>query len=146
MCYDALAVHEYITVLETAAYILVSGLKLASYADSSSGMLTDVIMRTYDLIDNCTKEIGKKDKQIRDKALTIIIREAKKKAFDGWSDWQYKLLKCGVCLCDEKSAKKLEKALDLILDTERGPIGDVHFLVVLLCLSDYSPRNSRNPV
>lgn len=119
MCYDTLALHEYIAVLETATYILVSGVKLASYADSSSGMLTDVIMRTYDLIDNCTKPIEKQDKQIRDKALTIIIREAKKKAFDGWPDWQYELFKCGVCLCDEKSAKKLEKALDSILDTEQ---------------------------
>ena len=119
MCYDTLTVHEYIAVLETAAYILVSGVKLASYADSSSGMLTDVIMRTYDLIDNCTKAIEKQDKQIRDEALAIIIKGAKKKAFDSWPDWQYELLKCGVCLCDEKSAGKLEKALDLILETEQ---------------------------
>lgn len=106
MCYDTLAVHEYAAVLETAVYILVSGVKLASYADSSSGMLTDVIMRTYELIDNCTKAMEKKDKPIRDEALATIIREAKKKAFDGWPDWQYELLKCGVCLCDEKSAGK----------------------------------------
>lgn len=118
MCYGALAIYEYSAVLETAAYILVSGVKLASYADSSSGMLTDVIMRTYELIDSCTKAIEKQDKQIRDKALTIIIKEAKKKAFDGWPDWRYELLKCGIRLCDEKSAKKFEKSLDTMLDKE----------------------------
>lgn len=129
MCYDTLAVHEYAAVLETAVYILVSGVKLASYADSSSGMLTDVIMCTYELIDNCTKAMEKKDKPIRDEALATIIREAKKKAFDGWPDRQYELLKCGVCLCDEKSAGKLEKALDSILEAEDENL-----------LSDYKSR------
>lgn len=48
--------------LEAATYILVSGVKLASHADSSSGMLTDVIMCTYELIEKCAKEIEKQDK------------------------------------------------------------------------------------
>lgn len=49
-------------------------------------MLTDVIMCTYELIDQCTKEIGKQDKQMREQALALIIKEAKKNAFDGWTD------------------------------------------------------------
>ena len=80
---------EYMTALEAAAYILVSGVKLASHADSSSGMLTDVIMRTYELIEKCTKEIEKQDKQMRDQALVLIIKEAKKNVFDGWTDWRF---------------------------------------------------------
>ena len=64
MCKETLEICEYMTALEAATYILVSGVKLASYADSSSGMLTDVIMCTYKLIDKCTKEIEKQDKQI----------------------------------------------------------------------------------
>ena len=98
---------------------MVSGVKLASHADSSSGMLTDVIMCTYELIDKCTKEIEKKDKQMRDQALALIIKEAKKSVFDGWTDWRYNLLKSGICLCDEKSAKKLEKVLDTLLEISR---------------------------
>ena len=62
------------------------------------------------------KEIEKQDKQMRDQALALIIKEAKKKVFDGWTDWCYDLLKCGICLCDEKSAKKLEKTLDRLLE------------------------------
>ena len=46
-------------------------------------MLTDVIMCTYELIDKCTKEIEKKDKQMRDQALALIIKEAKKRVLDG---------------------------------------------------------------
>jgi len=112
MCEEPFESKEYRVVLESATYILASGVKLASCADSSSGMLTDVVMCTYELIEKCTKKIAKQDKQIRDAALGIIIKEAKKKAFDGWTDWRYDLLKCGLCLCDEISAKKLEKTLD----------------------------------
>ena len=82
-------------------------------------MLTDFIMCTYELIDKCTKEIEKEDKQMRDQALALIIKEAKKSVFDGWTDWRYDLLKSGICLCDEKSAKKLEKVLDTLLEISR---------------------------
>ena len=116
MCAETLEMRGYVAALETATYILVSGIKLASHADSSSGMLTDVIMCTYELIDKCTKEIEKKDKQMRDQALALIIIAAKKRVFDGWTSWRYDLLKSGICLCDEKSAKKLEKVLDTLLE------------------------------
>ena len=116
MCAETLEKRGYMVALEAATYILISGVKLASHADSSSGMLTDVIMCTYELIDKCTKEIEKKDQQMRDQALALIIKEAKKSVFDGWTDWRYDLLKSGICLCDEKSAKKLEKVLDTLLE------------------------------
>ena len=51
---------------------------------------------------------------MREQAFALIIKEAKKSVFDGWTDWRYDLLKCGICLCDEKSAKKLEKVLDTV--------------------------------
>ena len=56
ICAETLELCAYTPVLEAAAYILTSGMKLASHADSSSGMLTDVIMCTYELIDKCTKK------------------------------------------------------------------------------------------
>lgn len=52
-----LEMHDYMVALEAAIYILVFCVKLASHADSSSGMPKDVIMCTYELIDKCTKEI-----------------------------------------------------------------------------------------
>ncbi|TAH60700.1 MAG: hypothetical protein EWM50_06430 [Gottschalkiaceae bacterium] len=120
ICEKTFVAEEYLLVLEVASYILLSGVKLASSADSSSGMLTDVIVRTYQLIERCTKEIAKQDKQIRDVALGIIIKEAKKKAFDGWINWRYDLIKHGICLCDEVSAIKLEKTLDGFLTVIEG--------------------------
>lgn len=119
MCAETLEMRGYMVALEAATYILVSGVKLASHADSSSGMLTDVIMCTYELIEKCAKEIEKQDKQMREQAFALIIKEAKKSVFDGWTDWRYDLLKCGICLCDEKSAKKLEKVLDTLLEISR---------------------------
>ena len=119
MCAETLEMRGYMVALEAATYILVSGVKLASHADSSSGMLTDVIMCTYELIEKCAKEIEKQDKQMRDQAFALIIKEARKSVFDGWTDWRYDLLKCGICLCDEKSAKKLEKVLDTLLEISR---------------------------
>lgn len=119
MCTETLDRCGYMTALEASTYILVSGVKLASHADSSSGMLTDVIVCTYELIDKCTKEIKKQDKQMWDQALASIIKQAKKSVFDGWTDWRYALLKCGICLCDEKRAKKFEKALDTLLESSQ---------------------------
>lgn len=116
MCNASIEAGAYIAALEAANYILISGVKLASHADSSSGMLTEVIMCTYDIIEKCTKEIAKQDKQMRDQALAMIIKEGRKKCFDGWTNWQYDLLKCAIRLCDEQSAKKLEKALDTLLE------------------------------
>ena len=54
MCSETLGMCGYMAALEAARYILVSAVKLASHADSSSGMLTDVIMCTYELVDKCT--------------------------------------------------------------------------------------------
>lgn len=102
--------------LEVMVCIFVEGIRLASCADSSSGMLTDVLTRTCELTGGCTKELAGQEKQVRDKALAVILKGAKKKAFDGWPDSRYDLLRCGICLCDEKSAGKLEGVLDVLLE------------------------------
>lgn len=120
MCTEVLKEQEYMAALTATVYILMSGIKLASHADSSSGMLTDVIMSTYEILKKCIEEIEKQDKQMRDAALAMIMKEARKKASDGWIDWRYSLLKCGICLCDEKSAKKLEKVFDALLENTQA--------------------------
>ena len=47
MCAETLEMRAYLVALEATTYILIAGVKLASHADSSSGMLTDVIMDWY---------------------------------------------------------------------------------------------------
>jgi hypothetical protein len=79
MCEDAFKRERYQESLEADTYVLVSGVKLASCADSSSGMLTDVIMRAFELIDLSTQTIAKLDAAMRKHALSLIIKEAKKK-------------------------------------------------------------------
>lgn len=116
MCRRLLEAGRCMEALEASAYILVSGVKLASHADSSSGLLTEVVLSTMELTEACTKEIAGQEKKMRDKALAMLIKEVRKKVFDGWTEWRYGLLKCGICLCDGKSAEKLENALDILLE------------------------------
>lgn len=82
MCEDAFKLGKYTDVLEVGNYVLVSGVKLASHADSSSGMLTDVIMCAFELIELCTQTIAKQDILMRTRALSLIIKESKKKVFE----------------------------------------------------------------
>lgn len=118
MCEDAFKLGKYIDVLEVGNYVLVSGVKLASHADSSSGMLTDVIMCAFELIELCTQTIAKQDISMRTRALSLIIKESKKKVFEGWTSWRYELLEKAICLCDVKMAAKLEKVLDVFLEND----------------------------
>ena len=118
-CQEFFQSGRYFDVLETVVYVLLSGVKLASYADSSSGMLTDVIMCTFEQIELCTRTIAKQDAEIKKKAFSLIIRESKKKAFDGWTSWRYELLEKSICFCDEKMAEKLEKVLDVFLQNSK---------------------------
>ena len=43
---------------------------------------------------------------MREQAFALIIKRGKKECIDGWTDWRYDLLKCGICLCDEKECKE----------------------------------------
>lgn len=115
MCQEHFKAGDCMDVLETAIYVLVSGVKLASRADSSSGMLTDVIMCTFEQIDLCTQDIAMQDTEMKKRALSLMIRESKKKAFNGWTSWRYELLEKAICCCDQKMAIKLEKILDVFL-------------------------------
>ena len=125
MCEDAFKQERYQESFEADTYVLVSCVKLASYADDSSGMLTDVIIRALKLIDLSTQTISKLDAAMREHALSLIMKEVKKKEFAGWDSWRYELLEKAICLCDEKSAAKLEKLLDTFLeDIENDDISE----------------------
>lgn len=107
---------RYIEALETAIYLLVAGVRLASRADSSSGMLSFTINESFKLIDLCTQTIAQQDAEMQINAFNLIIRNSKVKAFDGWFSKRYVLLEMAVCLCDDKMASNMEKLLDAFLD------------------------------
>ncbi len=111
-CEDTFNDQQYLPALETELYVLVTAIKLASQADSSSGRLTEVVERSYDLIEESCQTIALEDKEMRNTALKMVFKEAMKKAFDGWEGERYQLIEKGICLCDFKTAKKVEKLLD----------------------------------
>lgn len=119
VCEETLKAGDDMMALDAALCVLVSGVELASCVDNSTGMLTELIMCTYEMIGRCTGELAKQDKPVRDKALTLITREARKGVFNGWTDWRYNLMECGICLCDEKKAKTFERVLDELLEGEQ---------------------------
>ena len=82
----------------------------------NAGSSTGTVSYTHLLIDLSTQTIAKLDAAMRKHALSLIIKEAKKKAFEGWDSWRYELLGKAVCLCDEKLAVQLEKLLDVFLE------------------------------
>lgn len=123
MCAKPWEEGEYLAALEAVVVILVSGVKLASYADSSSGMLTDVVLLSLDMVREYTEFLVDQDKEISEKAFSMILKESRKRAFRGWTDWQYQLLRCAVCLCDEKRARRLEKLFDTLLEQEEDRYG-----------------------
>lgn len=113
---EALQAGDQITALQIACYLMVTGVKLASNADSSSGMLTVAVEDALSLVESCSGEIAKSDNiEIKETAFAIILRESKKKAFDGWSHWRYDFLRKCICLTDKKKAKKLEIYLNELL-------------------------------
>lgn len=106
------------TALMIAIYITRSGANLASCADSSSGMLTNTVNFSLIIIEKCADMIACSNEEEKKQAVSIIIRESKKKPYDNWSDWRYELLKKSIILIDNKSAKSLEKALNEFLKKE----------------------------
>lgn len=103
---------QLLAALELTEYILLTGVKLASTADSSSGSLEMTVKHALEMIDSCATELGSGSTEDRHKVLETLLKLAKKKVFDGWEHWRYEVLQSAARLTDKKSAAKLYKLLD----------------------------------
>jgi len=85
--------------------ILVEVIKLISHADTSSGMVTDVVHQSLQVVEGVCRSAEDED---RKRMFEAILTTAKNKAFQEWNEFGYALLKSAVRFVDDhKQAGKL---------------------------------------
>ena len=97
--------------------VLTNCAKLASTGDSSSGCLNDAVYYTNEAI----AKIGSSVLPDRDAAQFIYLsalKESRNKAYDGWSEFVYDLLKCTATLATAENVGKLYALLDEMRDEQ----------------------------
>ncbi len=101
--------------LEITQFVLMTGMKLASGADSSSGSLgwtIDAALDTVELAANGLAESGND----RTKWATRLLKTARNPVFDGWSEWRYALLRRTAVLANEQNEGEFYETLSLLSD------------------------------
>ncbi len=97
---------------EIALYLLISGAKLASTADSSSGSLTFVTDETTELLGTACKNIAASDNvKLKKSCYEKLCKESRNKAFDGWDEWSYDILEIAALFSTQKNFQKLDEVL-----------------------------------
>ncbi len=91
---------------------------LSSYADSSSGWLTDTVYRTQEVIRYVCKSVPK-DSHDAKYIFTHGLKDCQHKDFDGWEQYPYGMLRSIAILTDEDAEQKLYDALNA-LDSKFG--------------------------
>lgn len=84
---------------------------LSSYADSSSGWLTDTVYRVQDTIRSICQSVPS-DSEDAKYIFQRGLEDSQHKDFDGWDEYPYGLLRSIAVLADEKSVSKLYAVLD----------------------------------
>lgn len=96
-----------------AIYVYHECYKLASYADSSSGELSEAIYNAAFLLHGFTENFCGND-EVRDKIYIKLCREALDGVYEGWEDGRYELLSCAADLVTKENSAALVKALDIL--------------------------------
>lgn len=104
--------------LDVHLYILLEAVKLISHADTSSGMVTDVI---HDCLAG-VEELAKSAPDERKKPiLDAIVKTAKNKAFQEWAEFAFEMLRSTVHLVrDHKQAETVYALFPILGKTYSG--------------------------
>lgn len=85
--------------------ILLEAVKLISHADTSSGMVTDVINNCIHIVDQISRTAGEEERQY---FFDATLKTVKNKAFKEWPEFGYALLRSTVYwINDSKQAEKV---------------------------------------
>lgn len=101
--------------LDITLFVLLTAMKLAGEADSSSGSLSwtiDAALETVELVAGGLVQSG----EPRGKYIRKILETAEGPAFDGWDHWRYDLLRRASVLADEENEKQFYILLDNLSD------------------------------
>lgn len=97
--------------LEIIQFVLVTGMKLASEADSSSGSLTCTIESAMELLEQAARGLAQSGGD-RNVWVKKLLKTATDPVFDGWDDSRYDLLQRASVLVDTHSEGEFFAVLD----------------------------------
>ena len=103
------------SALEISQFVLLTGVKLADEADSSSGSLSWTVraaMETVTLaLSGLVESGGDRAKWVR-----RLLETAQDPVFEGWTDWRYELLRRTAVLADEQNEDAFYETLANLSD------------------------------
>ncbi|MEH7010157.1 SWIM zinc finger family protein [Neobacillus niacini] len=107
------------TAVLLALAVLSPVLKMLQYSDDSNGGVGFIMNRAISIVEQAVMiEMEHLDEKEQKKLFEIILKEALKKQYDGWSDWRFGLLYvCSIFTPNKDLRKKLEKQLDVLVQS-----------------------------
>ncbi|WP_307197491.1 SWIM zinc finger family protein [Neobacillus niacini] len=99
-----------------ALEVLTPVVKMIQYCDDSNGGVSFIMNRAISTIEQAvTTALEHLDEKAQKKLFEVILKEALKKQYDGWSDWCFGLLNvCSIFAHKKNLRKMLEKQLDTL--------------------------------
>ncbi|MDQ0973695.1 hypothetical protein QFZ31_003573 [Neobacillus niacini] len=104
------------TAVLLALEVLSPVVKMIQFCDDSNGGVSFIMNRAISTIEQAvTTNLEHLDEKEQKKLFEVILKEALKKQFDGWSDWRFGLLNvCAIFSHKKDLRKKLEKQLEML--------------------------------
>lgn len=101
-CYNE---KDYRQAFDIYLMLILETVRLVSHADDSAGGCSDIIYGSFDGIDAVCNDVLQNESRY---FFDALVKAAKTKAFKGWEEWAYRLLKVAVYFVDdEKRAGKI---------------------------------------
>ena len=106
---------QYECALDITLFVLLTGVKLAGEADSSSGYLSMTIGTALETVGSIANALAKSGGE-RTKCVQKLLDTAERSEFRGWDHWCYYLLQQGAVLADLKNEGEFYAVLDRLSD------------------------------
>lgn len=106
---------QYDRALDIAQFVLLTGIKLAGEADSSSGSLGWTIDAALETVELAAAGLAKSGGG-RTEWVKKLLKTVQDPVFDGWDHWRYDLLQRVAVLADEQNEGEFYAVLDRLSD------------------------------
>lgn len=106
---------RYDLALDITLFVLLTAVKLAGEADSSSGSLSWTMDAALETVELAANELVQEDGS-RKEFVRKILKAAENSAFDGWDHWRYDLLQRAAILANSENEEAFFHLLDRLSD------------------------------
>ena len=111
----------HMSVFDGALEILLVCVKLASHADSSSGALTETVDSSLSLLRKACDRLSRRGSdEERKEAFETLLKQSRNKAFDGWGEWRFVLIREAATFLDRKNESKFARTLDFMEEENKA--------------------------